>query len=256
MSETTKINLHGVELPVARKGKGKPVLLLHGGGGPVINLPFTDKLADRFALIEPVHPGFMGTKIPDHFDSVHDLKLLYLDLMDHLDLKDAAVVGFSMGGWTAAEIAVTTTERLSKLVLVDAVGIKVSGREVRDVADIFGMSAQDAAKLMWHDPSKAPNPAEMPDEALAMMAGNRAALAVYTWEPFMHNPKLKHWLHRIDVPTLVLWGESDGVVKPSYGEAYARLIPGATFSIIKGAGHAPQVEQPAAFADKLATFLS
>ncbi|MGE0747425.1 MAG: alpha/beta fold hydrolase [Rhodospirillales bacterium] len=256
MSETTKIDLHGIELPVARKGKGKPVLLLHGGGGPVINLPFTEKLADRFAFIEPVHPGFMGTRIPDHFDAIDDLRLLYLDLMDRLDLKDAAVVGFSMGGWVAAEIAVSTTARMSKLVLVDAVGIKVGGREERDVADIFGMSAADAAKLMWHDPSKAPNPMEMPDEALAMMAANRTALAAYTWQPFMHNPRLRHWLYRIDVPTLVLWGESDGVVKPAYGQAYAKLIPGARFDVIKGAGHAPQVEQPAAFADKLATFLS
>lgn len=251
-----RMTLQGVDLEVVRKGAGPPLFLLHGGGGPVAGLPFADRLAERFEIVAPTHPGFGGSPIPDHFDGIHDLKFLYLDLMDALDMRGAAMMGFSMGGWAACEIAVMTTERLSRLVLVDSVGIKPGDRETRDIADVFGMPAEELAALAWHDPSKAPDIDGLSEEQLAIHAGNRIALGLYTWEPYMHNPKLRHRLHRIDVPTLLIWGESDRLVTPAYGEALRAMIPGAEMTVIPEAGHAPQAERPDAFVERVMSFLS
>lgn len=254
--DTRTIVLQGIELPYVRKGKGPQMLVLHGGAGPVAGAPFMDRLAESFDVIAPVHPGFAGTAIPDRFDDIHDLKFLYLDFIDALGLEGAAMMGFSMGGWTAAEIAVMTTERFSRLILVDSVGIRTGGRDAREIADVFALPAPDLARITWHDPSKAPDAAAMDDAALTALAGNRVALALYTWNPYMHNPKLAGLLHRIDVPTLIVWGESDGIVTPEYGEAFRARIPGARMVVIPEAGHAPQLERPDAFLDHVLAFAS
>jgi pimeloyl-ACP methyl ester carboxylesterase len=238
------MTLQGVALRVVRRGQGAPLLLLHGGDGPQDRLPFFHRLTERFEVIAPTHPGFAGSTIPEHFDSLEDLVYLYLDLLDALDLHNVILVGFSMGGWAAVELAVRNTSRLSKLLLVDAVGIKPGDRETRDIADIFGMPGSEVAKLMFHDPSRVPNPATVADEQLTVLAADRIAHAMYTWDPYMHNPKLRHRLHRIDVPALLIWGASDGVVSVDYGEAYQALIPGSMLVVIPKAGHLPQLEQP------------
>ena len=251
---TETIQLPGAVVRLVRKGKGAPMLLLHGGGGPVAQLPFATRLAERFEIFAPVHPGFGGTKIPAHFDGLPDLIYLYLDLLDTLDLKNAVVVGMSLGGWLAAELATISCARFSKLVLVDAVGVKHGGPTEREIADVFGMRDVDAARLLWHDPSKAPDMSKLDEATVEVIAGNRIALAMYGWEPWLHNPKLKYRIHRIKVPTLVLWGESDRLVKPDYGRKYAALIPGAKFVSIPAAGHAPQIEQPDAFVKHVLDF--
>ena len=256
-SETVRtIELQGVPVDVVFKGAGPQMFVLHGGGGPVASMPFANALAEKFEIIAPVHPGFAGSAIPDHFDDLKDLIYLYLDLMDALDLNDAVMMGFSMGGWTAAELAVLSTARISKLVLVGAVGVKVGGRDDRDIVDVFATPQEELTQLMWHDPANAPDPAQMTDEQRQIMQSNRVALGLYAWQPYMHNPKLPRWLHRIDVPTMVLWGESDDLVTPDYGRAYAGMIPGAKFAVIPEAGHAPQVEQPDAFVHHVLSFAS
>jgi len=246
--------LQGVEVKVARKGTGAPFLLLHGGGGSVIDQPFTDELAKNYEVIAPTHPGFDGTKVPDHFDGMEDLKYLYYDLLDELDIKDGVVMGISLGGWLAAELASTSCARFSKLILVDAVGIKIGGPTDRDIVDVFGLPPDKAAELMWHDPSNARDMSGLADEALQKIAGNRIALGLYSWEPYMHNPKLRHRLHRISVPTLLIWGASDRLVTPEYGKAYAELIPGAKFVAIPEAGHSPYSEQTEAFLSQVLAF--
>lgn len=248
------MKLKGVDLQVSRRGKGPQLLILHGGGGPVSHLPFAEQLSQRFEIIEPVHPGFAGTPIPEHFDNLQDLLYLYLDMMDALPLDRATVMGISMGGWTAAELAVMSTARMSRLILVDAVGIKAGGRDDRDIADVFASPGADIAKRMWHDISKAPDPSKMTDEQLQLLAANRIALGMYTWDPYMHNPKLKHRLHRIKIPTLLLWGASDGIVTTKYAEAYKSMISGAKLEVIPEAGHAPYIEQPAAFVRHVMAF--
>lgn len=243
------MQLQGIELEVVRKGAGQPLLLLHGGGGPIANMPFADKLAEKFEIFAPTHPGFSGSKIPDHFTRIDDLVFLYLDLLDELDLQNVTLMGFSMGGWTAVELATANSSRLSRLILVDPVGVKVGGREDRDIADVFALPPEKLSELMFHDPSLAPNPADIPDEQLQIIAANRTALGVYTWEPYMHNPKLPHRLHRIKIPTHFIWGASDGLVTIDYGQKYCAMIKGATFNIIEKAGHSPQMEQPDTFID-------
>ncbi|CAN0514666.1 unnamed protein product, partial [Laminaria digitata] len=233
------MKLQGQEIDVVRKGSGQPLLLLHGGGGPIAAMPFAEKLAEKFEIIAPTHPGFGGSKIPDHFNRIDDLVFLYLDLLDELDLSDVVLMGFWMGGWTAVELAVANSTRISKMILVDPVGVKVGGREDRDIADVFALPGEKLAELMFHDVSLAPRPADMPEDQLQMMAGNRIALGVYTWDPYMHNPKLPHRLHRIKMPVHFIWGESDGIVTVDYGRKYAKLIDGATMTVIEKAGHSP-----------------
>ena len=238
------IALQGIDLQVVRRGAGAPLLLLHGGDGSQGHLPFLQRLAERFDVIAPTHPGFAGSPVPEHFDALADLVYLYLDLLDVLDVRDVVLAGFSMGGWVAAELAVRNTTRLAQLLLVDAVGIKPGDRDTRDIADIFGLPAPAVAKLLFHDLSKAPDLSTMTDAQVTVLAADRIAHALYTWDPYMHNPKLRYWLHRITVPTLLIWGASDGVVPVTYAEAYRAMIPGAQLVVIPEAGHLPHVEQP------------
>ena len=154
-------------------------------------------------------------------------------------------MGFSFGGWLAAEIAAASCHRLARLILVDPLGIKLGDRESRDILDLFNTAPAEVQRRTWHDPSKwSPDFNTMSDDAIVVHARNRDALCLYGWQPFMYNPKLPRWLCRIAVPTLVLWGASDGVVTPDYGRAYCDLIPGARFEMIEGAGHHPEMEQP------------
>lgn len=248
------MKLQGIDVDVVRKGSGQPLLMLHGGGGPIAQLPFADRLAEKFEIIAPTHPGFGGSRIPDKFNRVDDLAFLYLDLMDELDLRDVVLMGFSMGGWTALELATMSSARLSKLILVDSVGVKVGGREDRDIADVFALPGEKLVQLMFHDPSLAPKPSDLPDAQLQMMAANRIALGVYTWDPYMHNPKLPQRLHRVTVPTHFVWGASDGLVTVDYGRKFCALIKGATMTVIEKAGHSPQLEQPDAFVDAVLAF--
>ena len=205
-------------------------------------------------MFHPTHPGFDGTLIPEHFDNLQDLVFLYLDLFDSLDLQNPILMGFSMGGWLAAEIAVMNTGRFSKLVLVDSVGIKPGGPFDRDIADIFASSAQDLLKAAWYDLSLSPDLASVTDDELRIVAANRVAHGLYTWEPYMHNPKLKYRLHRIDIPTLLIWGDHDGIVTPGYGAALRDMIPGSMLSVIQDAGHYPHIERPDEFADRFLEF--
>lgn len=238
------IAIQGIDLQVVRQGAGAPLLLLHGGDGPQSHLPFWQRLTEQFDVIAPIHPGFASSPIPEHFDALEDLVYLYLDLLDALDVRDVVLVGFAMGGWVAAELAVRNTTRLAQLMLVDAVGIKPGDRDRRDIADIFGTPAAAVAQWLFHDPSRAPDLATMSDAQVTMLATDRIAHAMYTWDPYMHNPKLRYWLHRITVPTLLIWGASDGVVSVAYAEAYRAMIPGAQLVVIPEAGHLPHVEQP------------
>jgi pimeloyl-ACP methyl ester carboxylesterase len=252
--DTSTITVQGIDLRVRRQGSGPALLLLHGGDGPQGHLPFFQHLTEHFEVIAPTHPGFADSPIPERFDDLDDLVYLYLDLMDALDLRDMILMGFSMGGWIAAEMAVRTTHRLSRLVLVDAVGIKPGDRDTRDIADIFALPDAEVAKLLYADASQASHSAAMSEAQATAMAANRIAHAFYTWDPYMHNPRLRYRLHRIDVPTLLIWGANDGLVSTAYAEAYCQMIPAAQLVVIPEAGHLPQVEQPERFLDHVLSF--
>lgn len=251
------VSVAGVELGVLRRGAGNPLLLLHGFQHIDPRLPIVDLLARDVELIAPSHPGFGRSSRPADFGTVYDLVHLYLAFLDTLPQKPLTLMGLSFGGWLAAEVAVKAGRRIEKLILVDALGIKVSDRETPDILDVFNAHPQEVIAKSWHDSQAfAPRYDDMEDDELVTRARNWEALARYGFHPYMHNPQLKRWLSNIKARTLVLWGASDGVVKPSYGEAYAKLIPGARFETIANAGHHPEIEQPEALAARVRAFLS
>jgi pimeloyl-ACP methyl ester carboxylesterase len=256
-STAERLLVADIELEVVRRGAGQPVLLLHGMQNVDPQAHFLDLLSEQAEIIAPSHPGFGHSARPADFDTVYDLVHLYLDVLDALPYERVTLMGLSFGGWLAAEIAVNTCQRIDRLVLVDAFGIKISDRETPDILDVFNTSPQEVQCCSWHDPDTwAPDFDVMSDEALTVWARNWEALCLYGWHPYMYNPQLKRWLHRITRPTLVLWGASDGIVKPSYGQAYSALIPGARFELIAEAGHYPEAEQPEAFADRVTAFIT
>jgi pimeloyl-ACP methyl ester carboxylesterase len=250
------IRIAGVDLELFTGGAGSPVLFLHSGQGFIPEHRYVALLAKDHRLIAPSHPGFGQSALPDWIDNVGDIAHLYLELMDRLKLDRVALVGASIGGWIAAEIASTVPERISKLVLVGPVGVKLGPPDKLDVPDIFVIPQDAANKLMFHDPEKFRlDPAKLTDAQLATAVRNRETLALLVWEPYMHNPKLKHRLHRATMPALFLRGASDGLISQGYLEGYANLLPQARTGVIAEAGHAPQVEQPERFADAVLSFL-
>jgi pimeloyl-ACP methyl ester carboxylesterase len=251
-----RLIVHGIELEVVRRGKGRPILALHGFDTIDPDAPFLDLLGRHREVIAPSSPGFGHSPRPKDFDKVYDLVHLYLAALDALPDDKVALLGFSFGGWLAAEVAAACSHRLDKLVLVDPLGIKISDRETADILDIFNRSPDLVRRASWHDPDRfAPDYNAMSDEALVACARNREALCLYAWHPYMYNPQLPRWLGRITAPTLLVWGASDGVVSPDYGRAYSRLIPGSRFALIEGAAHHPEIERPEAFVERVAAFL-
>ena len=228
-----------VDVSVATQGQGRPILILHGGAGPASVLGLAQALATHARAIVPSHPGFEGSPRPDWFASVGDLAMAYLALLDELDLSEVIVVGNSIGGWIAAEMAVRGSPRLAGVVLVNAAGIDAGAGRIVDVSH---MSAAERMALAFHAPQRfagaAPTPAR-----LALMATNQATLHVYGGAPYMHDPALRARLAGIGIPALVAWGESDRIVDLDYGRRYAANIPGAEFAVIESAGHLPQIER-------------
>jgi pimeloyl-ACP methyl ester carboxylesterase len=254
---TGRMSLHGIELEVLRCGTGQPILFLHGFQQPEPGSRFLQLLGQRAEVIAPSHPGFGGSPRPKEFESVYDLLHLYSALLEALPHPQVTLVGSSFGGWLAAELAVRSCDRIRRLVLVDALGIKVSDRETPDILDVFNTHPSKVRQASWHDPERnAPDFDAMTDEQLVTRHRNWESLSLYGWHPYMHHPRLNYWLPRITAPTLVLWGASDGIVKPDYGRAYAARIPGARFALIEGAGHHPEIEQPDSFADHVLGFLT
>lgn len=245
-----------VELQLLEAGTGNPTLLLHGLDGPLgPGEPFFDRLAAQGHVTAPVHPGFSEAPLPDWIDSVDDLAHLYLALLARMDLTGVTLLGFSMGAWVAAEIATRCAHRLARLVLVGPVGIDVGDRETRDIPDIFALTPEDRFRLAYYDLANAPDYERMSDDDLAKIVRNGEAAALYLWEPYMHNPKLRRRLGMLDVPTLIVRGSHDGIVSAAYAEAYRDAIPGAQLRTIERAGHSPQVERPDELAEVIAAFL-
>lgn len=250
------VKLGEVELELFEGGSGQPLLFLHGGNGPRPDAPFLASLCEEFRVIAPTHPGFGASSLPFWLDSIDDFAHIHLELINRLGLSDVVLVGHSIGGWTAAELATKTTSSIDRVVLIAPVGIKVGPVDRLDIPDIFAMPQQELQRLLYVEPEKWQlDPAKLSDQELLAIARNRQTLALITWEPYMHNPKLKHRLHRVNVPTLFVRGASDGIVSADYLARYAALIPQARIKIVAQAGHLPQVEQPAATAATVLQFL-
>ncbi|MCA2223022.1 alpha/beta fold hydrolase [Nonomuraea aurantiaca] len=241
-------------LTLSEAGTGRPVLILHGGGGPATVAGLADHLARTSHAIVPTHPGWDGTDRPGWFTGIDDLALAYLHYLHDRQLSDVLVIGSSLGGWTAAEMAVRDTAGIiTGLVLIDPVGVHVEAEPIRD---FFALDARGVAEYSWHDSDRFyVDPAGIPAGQLALRQGNMATMRVLAGDPYMHDPKLAHRLARVDLPTLLLWGESDRIVTPAYGAAYAAAFGDARLEIIPEAGHLPQIEQPGATLALIDTYM-
>lgn len=245
---------HQVEL--VRGGEGAPLLFLHSLIGETRWLPFHQKLAKGFDVIAPAHPGLGGSEAIE-IDSVEDVVFHYLDLLDALDLRSVNLVGVSLGGWIAAELAVRAPERVRRLVLTDAFGLTVADAPTSDVAPI----RNDVRALRATAFSEPDGP--MADIALPLKAGSdRAAAAAKTIEcatllsPAISSSKLERRLRRIVCPTLVLWGDRDRVVPLAHAEVWRDRIEGARLVVFDGCGHLPPFEAEDRFVDAVREFLS
>jgi pimeloyl-ACP methyl ester carboxylesterase len=257
---------HRLEVLETGPATAPALLVIHGTTPVNPDAAFVQALASRHRITAPSHPGFGGSPLPPDFDTIYDLSHLYLDVLDALPDNAVDVIGFSFGGWIAAEVAAMGHPKLRRLILADAVGIKLGTREDRDIVHVFNTNPAELDRRAWHDPANRPTGCyglgwqarldEAPDADLVKLARDWDSLCLYAWKPHMFNPHLRHWLHRIKAPTLVLWGESDGIVTPDYGRRYAALIPGAAFAMIPRAGHYPELEQPDRFVSSVERFLS
>jgi pimeloyl-ACP methyl ester carboxylesterase len=245
-STTTTVSLQpDLQIAVTESGSGRPVVILHGGGGPFTVAGIADHLAPTMHTIVPTHPGWNRAERPAWLTAIDDLALAYLDYLDARDMRDVLVIGSSLGGWVGAEMAFRDRAgRITGLILIDTAGIEVDGEPIRD---FFALDARGVAEFSFHDADRFyRDPATVSPEQAATQRANMATMRVVAGAPYMHDPKLRHRLGRIRIPTLVIWGDSDRIMTPAYGAAYAAAFDGARFELVKDAGHLPQIEQPAA----------
>ncbi len=237
-----------------RAGAGADLLFLHCAGGAGRWLDFQTRLADRFDVSYPSHPGHGGSPAAEWIEHISDLAFHYLDLLDTLGLTRVHLVGASFGGWIAAEIAVMASHRLASLTLIDPVGIKVDGWIY---PFLFGMDVPEIVQTVFHNPmaALALAPPDASPETLALQYRQGTAIARVSWNPYLYDPLLRRRLARITTPTLLCWGAHDRLapLEPC-GQAWAKEIPGARLRVFRESGHVPHLEEPAAVADAIVQF--
>ena len=189
---TERLTVCDIALETLRCGSGQPVVALHGMQTIDPAARFLDLLSRRAEVIAPSHPGFGDSPRPESCETVYDLVHLYLALLDSLPGEKVTLLGFSFGGWLAAEIAAASCHRIARLVLVAPFGIKLGDRETRDITDVFNTHPDEVRRRAWHDPDRfAPDYNAMEDAALIRRARSWDALCLYGWHPYMYNPRLQ-----------------------------------------------------------------
>jgi pimeloyl-ACP methyl ester carboxylesterase len=263
------LTVQGRTVQLYEAGGGDPLLYLHGAadmhGAAADPFAFHDALADRFRLIAPAHPGCVGTNEDDSLESIDDLVFHTLEVMDELGLESVNVVGNSIGGWLAAEIAARNPERVRKLVLIGATGLFVSGAPTGDlfmavqprdggIADLrsmlFSDGEGDLAQTLFPDAHT-----DKP-QGMRRYQVFRFSSRIGFKPPYFYHPKLRDRLHRYKGPALVVWGGKDGFVPVSHAAAYGDALAGGTVDVIDGCGHAVMLEAPDVVANKVTAFLS
>jgi pimeloyl-ACP methyl ester carboxylesterase len=252
-TEPEWIDVEGLRVAYRRQGEGPPTLYLHGAGLTRMWLPLHQRLAQSLDVTAPEHPGYGETAMPEWLDGFDDLVIHYDALLDALELERVHIVGYSLGAWIAAELAVFYPRRLESLTLITPPGLRIPGKPI---ADLFAMDPERLFATIFNDPA---NMAQiLPDfeslEEIEHQFGEAATLARLAWNP-RFDPKLERRLARVSCPTLVVRAEHDRLVPDEMAERYAELIDGARIETIPGTGHALVVEQPEKTADAITSFI-
>jgi pimeloyl-ACP methyl ester carboxylesterase len=257
MSGAFNLAWRGANVRYRRLGRGPTLMFLRSEDSLPDNPEFIDSLAAEFDVIVPDHPGFRTSDTPDWLRGIGDAAYFYLDFFDQLDLARVHVVGSSLGGWMAAEIAIRDCARIATLNLISPFGVRRRGTAF---GDIFMWTSEENLHNRLFDRALAEQfsvaaRSQSQEEATAYLK-DRYAAARLCWHPRFHNPELERWLHRIDRPLHLIWGDSDKIVPRGIAEAWRRVLPQARLSVIERCGHLPQVEHPKATADKIRSFIN
>jgi pimeloyl-ACP methyl ester carboxylesterase len=249
------MTIAGVAVECFTAGEGRPLLVLHDELGLSPQAQFLDFLSKRRRVVALSLPGFGESDLPLWMDCVDDLSYIALGLLDRLGINAIDIVGCSLGGWVAAEVASKSPERVTRLVLAAPYGVKLGGVDRLEFPDLFGMSKTAIAEKSFHNPSFANfDAAALSDAELTTIVRNRESFTLFAWEPYLHNPKLSHRLERAAAPTLFIRGASDGIVSADYVAGYAALFPNSSVMEIPAAGHFVHLEQPEAFVSRTLDF--
>lgn len=232
-----------VTVRMRRAGSGPPLLFLHGANGLPVWQPVFELLSKHFDVIVPEHPGFGTSDNPAWMRNINDLAMYYLDFLDSLSPYPVHLVGQSLGGWAAAEAAVRNCTRLKSLTLLAPAGIRVKGKLP---GDNFIWDPEEAIRNLYHDQSIPDRMLAVPlsDDEADIALTNRYAATKFGWEPRWFNPSLERWLHRISIPTLIMWGKNDKLFPVDYAKLWGERIPGSRVEIVPDCGHVPAVEKP------------
>ncbi|HSF31471.1 MAG TPA: alpha/beta hydrolase [Candidatus Tectomicrobia bacterium] len=252
------LQVAGTHMQVLKGGVGEPLLLLHGAGGNPGWLAYHRALSQQFTVYAPSHPGYDRSSRPDWISSMNDMAHFYRQFIDELGVTPVQLMGFSMGGWLAAEIVAMCPSSVKSLVLVDAAGIKP---EVGEIAEILMVSQDVVKKLRFYDPTQVPDYDAMVNRQLtpeeeAVQWRNREMTSRLCWKPYFHNPKLPAYLSGVKVPTLIIWGKYDAIIPLNCGELYQQALSNSRLHVIDRCGHSPALEKPQEFLQVVRAFLS
>jgi len=251
------ISVGGIRVHTRIGGQGDPLLVLHGAGGDRGWTRWLAQVSERFTVWAPTHPGFGRSDDADWMDGIDDLARFYLWFIETAKLGRPHLLGHSIGGWTAAEMATMSPGAIDRLVLVAPVGLKP---ETGEILDIFYFSPAQLLTMMVHDAKTVPEWQELfgrppTPEEVEIATRNREMAARLTWKPYMHNPRLANFLPRVTNPALIVWGREDRAVPVECGEQYRRGLPNAKLTVLEHCGHLPPIEHPDAFARLVVDFL-
>lgn len=249
-----QVRVGSMELVMLKGGSGAPVLDLHGEVGHPGWTDYHQALSEKFTVYSPQHPGYDESPRPEWASSISDVAHLYLSIVRALNLDSSvSLLGFSMGGWIAAEMAAMSPSSFKGLVLVGAAGVRP---RVGEIAEVLMVSPEQAQELSFHDQSLAPDLTELSPEALEAQWRNREMASRLCWKPYLHNPVLPEYLRLVKIPSLIVWGRQDRFVPIDSAELYHEVLEGSSLHVIDQCGHLPQVEKPREFLDATVEFLS
>ncbi len=236
------IDVNGLSTAYRRKGNGEPTLFLHGAGLTRRWLPMYERLSEAVDFIAPEHPGFGETPRPDWLRSFNDLVIHYDQFLAQLDITDFHLIGWSLGGWTAAEFASYYPRRLKSMTLIVPIGLRLVDNPG---VDYFKLLPEESAELVFNDKTALEAVAPDPDDfdELCQAHYEASTFAKLVWSP-RYNLALEHRLQRIGFPTLLVKAEDDRLVPGEMADRFAEIIPGAKTVSIPETGHALCVERP------------